>query len=330
MRFGAYISAVCCVLLCAASYAGNGSVVRIKPAISRIVPSNAGVVKLAEGFGFTEGPVWHPDGYLLFSDIPGNAVYRYKPGEGTSLYLQHSGTAGSQETTRTQGSNGLAVDPQGHLVLCQHGARQVVRQIDSATFRPIARQYRGQRLNSPNDLVIRSDGLIYFTDPPWGLDGKEEDPAVELPFQALFLLRNNDLILLDSDLARPNGLTLSPEEDRLYVSNLDGTKKEYFVYDVLPDGSVENRRLFFDATDLPGSGSPDGIKADKKGNLYCTGPGGVLVITPRGQHIGTIVPAEQPSNLAWGGADGRTLYMTCRTGLYAIDLKIKGVRNWMP
>ena len=307
----------------------NGNINFLSSTMKKIVPENAAIEKVAEGFGFTEGPVWCADGYLLFSDIPNNVIYKYIPGEGTSLFIEKSGYVGSQITGNNGGSNGLTFDPSGHLIICQHGARQVVMQTGSQVFRPLARHFQAMRLNSPNDVVVRSDGLIYFTDPPWGLPEKDDDPSKELPFQGLFLLRNNDLIVLDSTLSRPNGLTFSPDEDILYVGDLNGKRKEYYRYNVSSDGTLLNKRLFFDASNLPGDGSPDGMKTDEKGFLYFTGPGGVLVISPKGEHIGTISPSETPANLAWGGQDGKTLYMTCRTGLYKIRLKNQGVRNWM-
>ncbi len=307
----------------------KGHISFLSGTMKKVVPSNAVIEKRADGFGFTEGPVWCSEGYLLFSDIPNNVIYKYVPGVGASPYLHNSGYVGSNLSGETGGSNGLTFDSNGRLIICQHGARQLVMQTGADNFRPLARHCQGRRLNSPNDVIVRSDGLIYFTDPPWGLPKQDDDPSKELPFQGLFLLKNNDLIILDSTLSRPNGLTFSPEEDFLYVGNLNGKRKEYYRYTVRSDGTLFNKRLFFDASNMEGTGSPDGMKTDEKGLLYFTGPGGVLVLTPKGEHIGTISPPETPANLAWGEQDGKTLYMTCRTGLYAIRLKNSGVRNWM-
>ncbi len=303
-----------------------GNVTFIKSNFSKIAPKDARIEKLADGFRFTEGPVWHKDGYLLFSDIPANKILKYTPGEGVTLYLDNSGYVGSNETPENQGSNGLTFDDSGNLIICQHGARQVLKADQAGNYTPIARQFQGRRLNSPNDVVVKSDGTIFFTDPPWGLAQRENDPKKELAFQGVFRLSKASLDLVDDKLARPNGIALSPDERYLYVTDSEGNKKLYYRYEVLEDGTLGNKTLFFDATNLPGKGGPDGIKVDKQGNCYFTGPGGVLVITPKGEHIGTITPPEIPANLCWGGKDGKTLFMTCRTGLYAISLKVEGVR----
>jgi gluconolactonase len=301
-------------------------IIFLKNSFSKIVSKDAKIEKLADGFKFTEGPVWHSDGYLLFSDIPANKILKYSPGEGISIYLENSGYAGSEAEMKGQGSNGLTFDENGNLIICQHGARQLLKADRAGNFTPIARQYMGKRLNSPNDVVVKSDGTIFFTDPPWGLAQRENDPEKELEFQGVFRLNKASLELVDETLARPNGIALSPDEKYLYVTDSDGNKKHYYRYEILEDGSIVNRMLFFDATNLEAPGGPDGIKVDKQGNCYFTGPGGVLVISPKGEHIGTISPPESPANLCWGGKDGKTLFMTCRTGLYAINLKIEGVR----
>ena len=301
-------------------------IIFLKNSFSKLVSKDAKIEKLADGFKFTEGPVWHSDGYLLFSDIPANKIFKYTPGEGISNYLENSGYVGSDAEIKGQGSNGLTFDENGNLIICQHGARQLLKADRAGNFTPIARQYMGKRLNSPNDVVVKSDGTIFFTDPPWGLAQRENDPEKELDFQGVFRLNKASLILVDETLARPNGIALSPDEKYLYVTDSDGNKKHYYRYEILEDGSIVNRMLFFDATNLESPGGPDGIKVDKQGNCYFTGPGGVLVISAKGEHIGTITPPESPANLCWGGKDGKTLFMTCRTGLYAINLKIEGVR----
>lgn len=306
-----------------------GKVVFIKNSFSKIASKDSKIEKLAGGFGFTEGPVWHKDGFLIFSDIPANKIMKYIPDQGISVYLENSGYAGSEEIPASQGSNGLTYDESGNLIICQHGARQLLRADQAGNFTPIARQYQGKRLNSPNDVVIKSDGTIFFTDPPWGLALRENDPKKELKFQGVFKLNKASLELVDDQLARPNGIALSPDEKYLYVTDSDGNKKLYYRYTINDNGSISNKTLFFDATNLPGEGGPDGIKVDKQGNCYFTGPGGILVVTPKGEHIGTITPPEIPANLCWGGKDGKTLYMTCRTGLYAIKLKVEGIRPMM-
>jgi gluconolactonase len=305
---------------------GNADVVFLKNNFSKIVSKDTKIEKLADGFKFTEGPVWHTDGYLLFSDIPENKIFKYIPGEGISIYLDNSGYLGSDAEIKGQGSNGLTFDENGNLIICQHGARQLLKADRAGNFTPIARQYKGKRLNSPNDVVVKSDGAIFFTDPPYGLAQRENDPEKELDFQGLFRLFRGSLEVVDTTLARPNGIALSPDEKYLYVTNSEGNKKHYYRFELKEDGSIGNKTLFFDATNIEGQGGPDGIKVDKQGNCYFTGPGGVLVISPKGEHLGTIAPPESPANLCWGGKDGKTLFMTCRTGLYAINLKIEGVR----
>lgn len=290
----------------------------------KIVAENAEIEKVAGGFKFIEGPVWHKNGYLLFSDIPSNNIHKYTPEEGVTIHIENSGFVGSGEEKEGPGSNGLAFDMSGNLIICQHGARQIVKYDLEGNYTVIARQYGGKRLNSPNDVVVKSDGTVFFTDPPWGLPKNGDDPAKELNHQGVYRLKNGNLTLIDGGLHSPNGIALSPDEDYLYVANLNGDKKEYLRYKVDQEGTISNRMLFFDASSLKEAGSPDGIKIDVNGNCYFTGPGGVLVVTPKGEHIGTIAPPEQPANIAWGGMEGKTLFMTCRTSLYAIKLKIEG------
>ena len=316
---------ILCPLNCIAQDS-NGEVIFLKKSMSKIVSGSAKIEKVADGFKFTEGPVWHKNGYLLFSDIPSNKIHKYTPEEGVSTYIENSGFVGTSIDKEGPGSNGLTFDNSGNLIICQHGARQVVKFDQAGNYIPLARQYGGKRLNSPNDAVVKSNGSIFFTDPPWGLEKLEEDPEKELDFQGVYRLKNGSLELIDSELKRPNGIAFSPEEEYLYVTDTDGDRKLYYRYDVDEDGNISNRKLFFDASEIKEKGGPDGIKVDKKGNCYFTGPGGVLVINPKGVHIGTIAPAELPANIGWGGKDGKTLFMTCRTGLYSIKLKIEGIR----
>jgi len=304
----------------------SGSINFIKNGMSKIASRDSKIEKIADGFQFTEGPVWHKDGYLLFSDIPSNKIMKYIPGEGVSTFIENSGFVGTDIESDGPGSNGLTFDKSGNLYICQHGARQVVKFDRAGNYVPIARQYGGKRLSSPNDAVVKSDGTLYFTDPPWGLAKGMEDPAKELDIQGVYRLRKGSLELVDDELSLPNGIALSPEEDYLYVANSSNEIAQYYRYKLDEHGNVLEKELFFDASNLAGEGSPDGMKVDKKGNCYFTGPGGVLVVTSKGEHIGTITPPESPANIGWGGKDGKTLFMTCRTGLYAITLKIEGVR----
>jgi gluconolactonase len=306
----------------------NGSIRAVRKSFSAIIGKDARIEKLADGFQFIEGPVWHKDGYLLFSDIPANKIYKYTPGKGVTVYLENSGYVGSEEEG-ARGSNGLTFNNIGQLIICQHGARQLLLVDKEGSFIPLARQFGGRRLNSPNDVVVSSNGIAFFTDPPWGLAGGMDDPAKELDFQGVYRLEQSALDLVDDELAMPNGIALSPDEEFLYVANSDSGKVQYFRYSLDKQGHIVDKELFFDASDLDGKGSADGMKVDVKGNCYFTGLGGVLVVSAKGEHLGTIAPPEVPANIGWGGKDGKTLFMTCRTGLYSIKLRTKGIRPMM-
>ncbi|HEX2277862.1 MAG TPA: SMP-30/gluconolactonase/LRE family protein [Candidatus Tectomicrobia bacterium] len=305
----------------------GGKVVRRDSALDAIVPANAKIEKLAGGFQFIEGPVWHPDGYLLFSDPNANLIYRWNPDGQVSVYRTKSGYAGIDIGEYGQpGSNGLTLDPEGRLTINEHGNRRVTRLEKNGVLTVLADRYNGKRLNSPNDLVYKSDGSLYFTDPPFGLPKFDEDPRKELPYSGIFRLADGKLQLLSTVLKGPNGLAFSPDEKHLYVTNWDVKQKIVMRYEVNSDGTLSNGRVFFDMTGAPGDEALDGLKVDQQGNLYVSGPGGVWIISPAGEHLGTITLPELPANFAWGDDDGRTLYMTARTGLYRIRLIIPGVR----
>jgi sugar lactone lactonase YvrE len=274
------------------------------------VVGDAQVEKVAGGFQFTEGPVWIPAGYLLFSDIPANVIYKWAPGfDAAQVWREPSGH-----------SNGLTLDRAGRLVACEHD-RRVSRTEADGTVVALAEQYEGRRLNSPNDIVCKSDGSIYFTDPPYGLPGQEE--GRELDFNGVYRLApDGTLTLLDGSFERPNGLAFSPDEGVLYV---DDTHKGHIrTFDVRPDGTLANGRVFVELKDPSKDGAPDGMKVDVQGNVFCTGPGGVWVLDPAGELLGVIEPPEVPANLAWGDDDLKTLYITARTGLYRIRVKTGG------
>jgi gluconolactonase len=311
----------------------NVTVLRKDPALDEVIGHNPKIFKLATGFQFTEGPVWVRDGgYLLFSDPNANLLYRYTPGAGQaegqlSIFRPASGYSGADIAEYGQpGSNGLTLDAQGRLTINQHGNRRVIRIEKDGRETVLADRFDGRRLNSPNDLVYRSDGTLYFTDPPFGLPKFFDDPRKELPFSGVYAVRDGQVRLLNTDFTGPNGIALSPDEKFLYVANWDEKKKVIMRYAVQPDGSVAKGTLFFDMTASPGEDALDGMKVDQRGNLYVSGPGGLWVLSPEGRHLGTIVTPQHPHNLAWGGADGRTLYITARSGLYRMPLKIPGVR----
>ena len=305
-----------------------GRVERMQPAVNAIVPVDASIEKLAGGFDFTEGPIWHPDGYLLFSDPNANTIYRYTDDGQISVFRPKSGYAGVDIGDYHQpGSNGLTLDSAGRLTINEHGRRRVTRLEKNGVITVLADHFDGQRLNSPNDLVYKSDGALYFTDPPFGLPKVFDDTRKELPFSGVFRLANGKLTVLTRELTGPNGIAFSPDERWLYVSNWDVKRKVIMRYPVQRDGSLGDGAAFVDVTTShPGEQAWDGVKVDRDGNVYAAGPGGIWVIAPDGTHLGTISPPETPANMAWGASDGRTLYITARTGLYRIRLNIPGVR----
>ena len=307
---------------------GAGSILVIEPAFEAIVPADAIIEKLHGGFVLTEGPLWidaEEGGHLLFSDIPANVVYKWTPAGSLTRFIDPV-TEEDSTTGGEGGANGLALDAEGRLILCEHGNRRLARLEDDGSRTTLAEHFAGRRLNSPNDAVLHSNGSLYFTDPPFGLPRLGDDPARELPFSGIYRLRTDGSVeLLERELAFPNGIALSPDEKTLYVSSSAYDAKLWMAYDLDDDGSLGPGRIFFDASDITGPGTPDGMKVDREGNVYATGPGGVLVITPEGQHIGSIRPEEIPANVGWG-EDGRTLFMTAETGLYRIRLNAEGVR----
>jgi gluconolactonase len=306
-----------------------GSVERHDAVLDDLVPPAARVERVASGFLFTEGPVWVPEGgYLLFSDPNANRIYRWTPDGELGLFRTKSGYAGVDVGEYAQpGSNGLALDREGRVTVAEHGRRRVVRLERNGVVTVLAERYRGRRLNSPNDVVYRSDGTLYFTDPPFGLPQGAQDRRRELDFSGVFRVADGRVDLVARDLAGPNGLAFSPDERYLYVSNWDPARKVVMRYPVHDDGTLAGGTVLFDMGGAPGEEALDGIEVDARGNLYVSGPGGVWILSPAGRHLGTIRAPELPANLAWGDADGRTLYLTARTSLYRIRLASGGIRR---
>lgn len=283
--------------------------------------------QVASGFEFTEGPVWSSDGALLFSSPNTNTIYRWSPIGTVTVFRPKSGYAGTDIGRYTQpGSNGLTFDPQGRLTMCQHGNRQVLRVEPHGNTTVLADRYDGKRLNSPNDLVYRSDGTLYFTDPPFGLPGGYDDPERELDVSGVFRVRDGVVTLLTDELAGPNGLAFSPDERYLYVGNWDPDHKVVMRYEVAPDGDLARGTVFCDLTEEPGEDAIDGLKVDQAGNVYVCGPSGIWVLSAAAEHLGTLVLPESPHNLAWGDQDARTLYITALTGIYRLRLSVPGIR----
>jgi len=306
-----------------------GKIERIDPTFDAIVPKDAEMEKLADGFDWSEGPAWSTEGkYLIFSDIPKNTIWKWTNAKGIELYMKPSGYTGEAPFTgKEPGSNGIAIDKDGSVILCQHGDRRVLRIAKDGTKTILAEKYEGKRLNSPNDLAIKSNGDIYFTDPPYGLPKLTEDPGKELPYQGVYRLsKDGKLTLLTKEMTRPNGIAFSPDEKTLYVANSDPAMAIWKAFPVKTDGTIGEGKIFFDSTKSVGKehpGLPDGMKVDTKGNVYATGPGGVLVFNADGKHLGTFATGVPTANCGWGD-DGTVLYITADKSLARIKLSAKG------
>jgi len=304
----------------------SGSIERLDPALDALLPVDAKVEKLAEGFNWSEGPTWYK-GAVVFSDVPENILYRWAEGMvKAEVFIKPSGMTTPTVGFKEQGSNGTSTDAQGRLILCQHGDRRVSRWEDGK-FTTLADRYDGKRFSSPNDLVVRKNGDIYFTDPPYGLDKGNDSPLKEQPFNGVYRIAGDGKVsLVTKDINWPNGIALSPDEKTLYIAVSDGKKPHIEAGDIQADGSVSNWRMFYDATGVgkPGDkGACDGMKVDAQGNIWTTGPGGVLVVSHEGKLLGRILTGEQTGNCCWGD-DGTTLYICADMFLVRVKTKVKG------
>ena len=276
----------------------NSSIEKADAALDAIVPDGATIEKLANGFAFTEGPIWFEAGYLIFSDIPNNKMHKWTPDGKVVLFRHPSGyDLNDAPAGAFIGSNGMTRDQQGRLIVCEHGNARVTRTEKEGSVTVLADKYEGKRLNSPNDIVQKSNGDFYFTDPPYGLVKQDEDPKKELDFNGVFRISNGKLTLLYKEIARPNGLAFSPDEKYMYLNNSETDRKICLRFEVRDNGSLANEKVFFDMTHDSSDGVPDGMKVDQKGNVYSTGPSGIWIFTPEGKHLGTIKPPEVPANL---------------------------------
>jgi gluconolactonase len=300
------------------------SIIRIDPSFDTLLPRDAQIEKVAGGFTFTEGPLWRPSGVLWFSDVVGNVVRQWSRDGRVIELLRPGGYDGnSLPAGGFIGPNGMTAAANGDVLLCQHGNRRIVRVTNDLRVTTLVDSYDGKRLNAPNDLVYRSDGTLFFTDPPYGLPRQDDDPEKDIPFNGVFKLSNGKAEVIIKDLTRPNGIAFSPDEKTLYVSNSDDKRRIWMRYDIAASGTVSNGRVFFDTTKHADGGLPDGMKIDVHGNVWATGPSAVFVFSPDGRHLGTIKPPEDPANCGWGD-DGRTLYITAETGLYRIKTSVMG------
>jgi gluconolactonase len=314
---------------------------RLDGGIDAIIPANAIVERVATGFTWVEGPIWIPAGYLLFAEITSNSIRKVTPDGTVSIFMQPSGYKGSAPYGgKEPGSNGMTLDQKGRLTVAGHAQRDVWRLETlepGAQMTVLADSYEGKKLNSPNDLVYAKDGSLYFTDPPYGLPTQgDNDPIKELQVNGVYRVpkalyqkpgappARDQLQLLVKDLPRPNGIAFSPDEKYLYVDNSQ-PKKLWMRYRVKEDGSLTEAKVFYDATSDARPGAPDGMKVDRNGNVYSTGPGGIWIFSPEGKALGTILIPERTANVNWGGADRKTLYITASSSIYCIKLKVPGV-----
>ena len=298
------------------SAAGEMRVERLDPAIDKLIPADAKVEVHATGYKWMEGPAWNKEtGELLFSDVPNNVIHAWNGSE-VRVFMTPSGYTGVEDYGKEAGSNGLTFDAKGRLVLAEHGDRRVSVLTEGGGKMTLADRYEGKRFNSPNDVVVHSSGAVYFTDPIYGLPGGEKSPFREIDFCGVYRIApDGKVTLVTKELERPNGLAFSPDEKTLYVANSHGPRKIILSVAINEDGSGGGTGVFFDSKDLDGQGSMDGLKVDARGNLWATGPGGLLVISAEGKLLGRVLTGKATANVGFGGKDGKTVFLTAHDSL---------------
>ena len=307
----------------------QGKIVRLDPELDSIIAKDAVIEKLADGFDWSEGTAWNKEkGFLVFSDVPRNEILRYQEGKPIEVFLKPSGYDGKDKYSGEPGSNGLLWDALGHLVICQHGNRRVIRIESNGQTTVLAAKYNGKRFNSPNDVAQKSNGELYFTDPPYGLPEQADDPSREIDFCGVYRIGTNGKVTLLTDkLTRPNGIGFSPDEKTLYVAQSDPEAAVWKAFDVKEDGTLGKERIFHDATAEAKAGKkglPDGLRVSESGHVFATGPGGVFIFAPDGRHLGTIETGEACGNCSFGD-DGSTLYIAADMYLIRVPTKAKGL-----
>lgn len=324
-------AAACCACQPKDEKSSIATIERIDPTLDNLIDRSAVVETIMDGFAWSEGPLWLPsENFLIVSDVPKNTIYKWTPEKGKEVYLTPSGytTKADKPYSKEEGSNGLVLSPDGKLVLCQHGDRRVAvmnasLSAPSAAYTPLADNYQGKKLNSPNDAVFNSEGTLFFTDPPYGLPNNADDSTKEIPFQGVFRAANGVVTLISDSVTRPNGIAFFPGERRLIVASSDPEKAVWYTFDLSEGDSVKSASLFYDATAQAKQGEPglpDGLKVDAKGNVFATGPGGVWIFDQTGKVLGKIKVTEPTSNCAFS-ADGKTLFITAN--MYVLKVAIK-------
>jgi gluconolactonase len=309
--------------------AANARIERLDPAINSLIAPGAAVEKVATGFVFLEGPMWH-QGAIWFSDLRGNKMYKVSPDGKITMQLDHAGGLNSFPAGANGGSNAMVTDKDGKVLMEQHGARRIVKLDDAMHASVFLDKYDGKRFNSPNDMVFAPDGALWFTDPPYGFADPgnpnkdlDKDPAKQIKFNAVYRYKDGKVTPVITDLARPNGIAFSPDGKTLYISNTENNPM-IFRYDVGADGKVSKRKILIDLTKAPGIGVPDGLRVDSKGDIWATGEGGIRIISPAGKVLGQIQLPEVAANLSWGGDDLKTVYIMGSTSLYRLKLLVAG------